>query len=292
MPRKLKGNLYEQPRLSHCVGADARQGTRLLHHDGPHSRNLAGPSFLKMLLGGIRWATGRVDADIRANFNDITPHGSEIPPHAAKYIASTPPLPNPQFPGFNVHFPQFTVHRSPEAVAGPPRHVLFFSKSAGIEHPVAYREADNCCFLEREMIEFGAEYNIDFIFSKDGTFITPENLAKFDAIVFYTSGDLTNQPAQRPGRQLPAHDGGRQRGPARSGPRRQGVCWHSLCRRYFQLSRCAARSDAADSYARMLATGCKGVGGIQKRAISVVDKNFPAWSMFRTVSRQVRSGFG
>jgi type 1 glutamine amidotransferase len=75
-----------------------------------------------------------------------------------------------------------------------PKRVLFFSKSAGYEHAVAYRDTAWPSFIEREMLALGNERHIDFTFTKDGSIFTPENIAKYDAFFFYTSGDLTRQP--------------------------------------------------------------------------------------------------
>ena len=152
------------------------------------------PVFLKMLLGGIRWATGRVDADIRPDIDQVTPQASEIPQRAAQVYRVGPAAAQPAFPELQSAFPGDHGPPQSSTLAAAAKRILFFSKSAGYEHPIAYREAANCCSWNAKCCEFGPENNMDFVFSKDGTFFTPENLAKFDAIVFYTSGDLTNQP--------------------------------------------------------------------------------------------------
>ena len=84
-----------------------------------------------------------------------------------------------------------------------PRRVLFFSKSAGYEHAVAYRDTAWPSFIERELLALGSERQIDFTFTKDGTIFTPENIAKYDAFFFYTSGDLTRQPRDGRGDNYP-----------------------------------------------------------------------------------------
>jgi type 1 glutamine amidotransferase len=75
--------------------------------------------------------------------------------------------------------------------ADAPKQVLFFSKSAGYEHPISYRDTAWPSFLETEMLKLGNSNHIFFTFSKDGPIFTPENIAKYDAFVFYTSGNLT-----------------------------------------------------------------------------------------------------
>jgi type 1 glutamine amidotransferase len=82
----------------------------------------------------------------------------------------------------------------PFAVVAQPaksRKVLFFSKSSNFEHAVIKRKGGQPSFVENVLAETGPKHGIDFTFSKDGSLFTPEYLAQFDALMFYTSGDLT-----------------------------------------------------------------------------------------------------
>jgi len=184
---KLRGNLYERPPFPIAWARMEGQG-RVFYTTMGHTAEIwKDPVFLQMLLGGIRWATRMVDADITPDIAKVTPRANEIPQRASKFIPSNPPVDNP-------HFPKFPVWLDQEYRAAAPKHVLFFTKSAGYEHPIVYRDTAWPSFLEKEMLEFGQENNIDFIFSKDGTIFSPENIAKYDAFLFYTTGDLTSQP--------------------------------------------------------------------------------------------------
>ena len=71
------------------------------------------------------------------------------------------------------------------------RRVLFFSKSAGFEHSVIKRDGDKPSYVENILAKLGSENRFDFTFSKDGRIFTPENVARYDAFVFFTTGDLT-----------------------------------------------------------------------------------------------------
>ena len=125
------------------------------------------------------------------------------------------------------------------------------------------------------MLQFGAEYNIDFVFSKDGAFITPENLAKFDAVVFYTSGDLTDQPRNGLGDNYPLMTAAGKDALLKAVREGKGfVGIHSAVDTFSHPSG-AAHSEPTDPYARMLGTGCKGVSSVQKRTVLAVDKSFP-----------------
>jgi type 1 glutamine amidotransferase len=77
----------------------------------------------------------------------------------------------------------------------PRKKLLFFTKSAGFQHSVITRPADNpskLSYAEQILTDFGAKHGFDVTCSKDGTTFTPDNIASFDAFVFYTTGVLTN----------------------------------------------------------------------------------------------------
>src|SRR6266567_8300442 len=78
------------------------------------------------------------------------------------------------------------------------KRVLFFSKASSWEQKIVHRDGDQLSFLEKVVQKLGHDNHIEFTFSKDGTFFTPENIAKFGAFFFFTSGDLTYE--ERTGR--------------------------------------------------------------------------------------------
>lgn len=78
---------------------------------------------------------------------------------------------------------------SPKAAG---KRVLYFTKSAGFEHSVVKRPAPEVLsHSERVLTELGRRYGFEVTCTKDGRVFTPENLARYDVIVFYTSGLLT-----------------------------------------------------------------------------------------------------
>lgn len=80
---------------------------------------------------------------------------------------------------------------APHAEAAPRvKKVLFFTKSSGWEHSVIKQRAGEPSFAEQILAEEGAKRGIAFTFSKDGSVFSKKYLAQFDAIFFYTSGDL------------------------------------------------------------------------------------------------------
>ena len=75
--------------------------------------------------------------------------------------------------------------------AKAPRKILFFSKSSGFEHSSIKRQGDELSHAEKVLKEIGEKNNFEFTFTKDGRVFTADNLAKYDAFFFYTTGDLT-----------------------------------------------------------------------------------------------------
>ena len=83
--------------------------------------------------------------------------------------------------------------------SGAPKKILFFTKSSGFEHSVISWKEGQPSFAEKVLLELGRKHGWEFTFSKDGSKFGPEYLAQFDAVFFYTTGDLCsggtdNQP--------------------------------------------------------------------------------------------------
>lgn len=87
--------------------------------------------------------------------------------------------------------------------AAPAHRLLFFTKSSGFEHSVISWKTGQPSLAEKVFLELGAKNSWEFVFSKDGSKFSPDYLAGFDAVIFYTTGDLTalgtdQQPAMSP----------------------------------------------------------------------------------------------
>ncbi len=72
----------------------------------------------------------------------------------------------------------------------PKRKILFFSKSSGFEHSVITYKNGQPSYAEKILQELAPKNNWEFTFSKDGSLFSPSYLAQFDALFFYTTGDL------------------------------------------------------------------------------------------------------
>ena len=81
--------------------------------------------------------------------------------------------------------------------------ILFFTKSSGFEHSVISWKGGKPSLAEKVFLDLGSKHSWTFEFSKDGSKFSPEYLAGFDAVIFYTTGDLTTtgsdgEPAMTP----------------------------------------------------------------------------------------------
>jgi hypothetical protein len=162
--------------------------------------------------------------------------------------------------------------------AGEPKHVLVFSKSAGFEHEIVYRDTAWPSFLEQELLELGAQTNIDFVFSKDGTIFTPEEISKYDAFLFYTSGDLTFEPRNGQGDNYPFMTASGKAAlleAVRNGKGFIGI--HSAIATFAHVSASneVNANSNADPYTKMLGAEYEGHGGEQSGGLIPTDLKFP-----------------
>jgi hypothetical protein len=74
-----------------------------------------------------------------------------------------------------------------------PEKILFFTKSSGFEHEVISWKKGQPSFAEKVLLDLGAKNGWEFTFSKDGSKFSPAYLAQFDAVFFYTTGDLCSE---------------------------------------------------------------------------------------------------
>ena len=79
------------------------------------------------------------------------------------------------------------------AAAPAKRKILFFTKSSGFEHSVISWKNGQPSHAEKVLLELGAKHGWDFEFSKDGSKFSKDYLNQFDAVFFYTTGDLCSE---------------------------------------------------------------------------------------------------
>jgi type 1 glutamine amidotransferase len=76
-----------------------------------------------------------------------------------------------------------------------PRRLLFFHRSTTFQHSVVEVKDGKPCFAEVVLRPICEKQNWELTSTKDGDIFTVDNIDKFDAFLFYTTGDLTSPTA-------------------------------------------------------------------------------------------------
>jgi len=162
------------------------------------------------------------------------------------------------------------------------KRILFFSKSSGFEHSVIKKNGDQPSLVEKVLVDLGKKNNIEFTFSKDGRLFTPENIAKYDAFFFYTTGDLTeaggdkNPPMSPEGKA--AFLDAIKNGKGFIGTHAATDSFHSPG--YNSGGRYQNDGDNADPYIKMIGAEFIIHGGQQTSHLICEDRSFPGLSGF------------
>jgi uncharacterized protein len=90
------------------------------------------------------------------------------------------------------------------SASAAPKKILFFTKSSGYEHEVISWKNGRPSFAEKILLDLGAKSGWEFTFSKDGSQFSPEYLSQFDAVFFYTTGDLCSEGTDKQPPMTPA----------------------------------------------------------------------------------------
>lgn len=167
----------------------------------------------------------------------------------------------------------------PLNAAAKPKRILFFSKSSGYEHSVIQRSGNEMSFAEKILQQIGEKNNIQFTFTKDGGIFTPENIAKYDAFFFYTTGDLTeegtdkNPPMSKEGKAafLKAIENGK----GFIGTHSASDTFHSPGNKDHGAARFKSDGENADPYVKMLGAEFIRHGEQQKSQMICTGKKFP-----------------
>ncbi len=73
------------------------------------------------------------------------------------------------------------------------RRILMFTRSQGFEHSVVKRKGSELSLAETIVTDLGKKHGFEVTCTKDGREFLPQNLAKYDAFLFETTGDLTKE---------------------------------------------------------------------------------------------------
>ena len=168
------------------------------------------------------------------------------------------------------------------AADAPKRKILFFTKSSGFEHDVISYKKGMPSFAEKQLSELGKENNWEFVFSKDGSKFSPEYLAQFDTVMFYTTGDLCspgtdkNPPMSLAGKQ--ALFDFVKAGKGFVGTHSAADTFHTDNESQKGPERFKNHGDKADSYVCFLGAAFIRPGKQQAGVNKVVDPTFPGFA--------------
>ena len=178
-----------------------------------------------------------------------------------------------------ISFPAVSQFSAAAPNPQPKRKILFFTKSSGFEHSVISYKNGQPSHAEKILSELGAKNGWEFTFSKDGTIITPEGLKPFDAVFFYTTGDLTTPGTDK---QPPMPAEGRQTlrdyvasGKGFIGTHSASDTFHTANEAKKGPDRYVNHGADADPYVRMLGGEFIIHGKQQKAPMRRVDAKFP-----------------
>ena len=167
------------------------------------------------------------------------------------------------------------------SLAAPTRKILFFSKSSGFEHSVISYKNGQPSYAEKILTELGANNGWEFTFSKDGSKFSKDYLAQFDAVFFYTTGDLTapgtdKQPGMPPDGKQALIDYVRG-GKGFIGTHSASDTFHTANEAVKGPDRYLNHGDKADAYVRFLGGEFIIHGSQQVAKNTVVDPKFPGF---------------
>jgi type 1 glutamine amidotransferase len=157
-----------------------------------------------------------------------------------------------------------------------PKRLLFFTKSASYVHTVITGKDGQPSVAQKTLEELAAKHGFVVTHTKDGGVFTPENIAGYDAFVFYTSGDLTtpgndkNPPMSAPGKAAFLEAVSKGKG---------FVGIHSAADTFNTPGeRFQTTGDATDPYVKMLGGEILNHGALQAPTIVCADRKFPGFA--------------
>ncbi len=170
------------------------------------------------------------------------------------------------------------VFAAPEAKK---TRILFFSKSSGFEHSVISWKNGQPSYAEKVLQEIGAKRGWDFEFSKDGSKFSKDYLAQFDAVFFYTTGNLQEEGTDK---QPPMSAEGKQAlfdyvksGKGFIGTHSASDTFHTNNEAVKGPDRYLNHGDKADSYVRFLGGEFIKHGAQQAAKNTVINPKFPGF---------------
>jgi uncharacterized protein len=157
-----------------------------------------------------------------------------------------------------------------------PRRLLFYNRSAGFEHSVVQVKDGKPCYAETILRPICEKQHWELVSTKDGDIFTPENIAKFDALLFYTTGDLTGPATNKTDHSKPMSKEGKQAFLDAIHNGKGFVGFHCASDTFHEGGQYETQPvDKRDPYINMLGGEFIIHGAQQDATMKVVDNQFP-----------------
>jgi hypothetical protein len=98
--------------------------------------------------------------------------------------------------GLAIYGCQSSATKTSEPLNTARKKLLFFTRSQGFEHSVVKVVDGKPCYAETVLRPICEAHNWDLDVTKDGTVFEPGSIEKYDAFLFYTTGDLTAEQSK------------------------------------------------------------------------------------------------
>lgn len=159
--------------------------------------------------------------------------------------------------------------------------ILFFTKSSGFEHSAITWKNGRPSAAEKVLLDLGEKNGWEFEFSKDGSKFNKDYLAQYDAVFFYTTGDLCSpgtdgQPPMSPEGKQALFDYVKS-GKGFIGTHSASDTFHTDNESQKGPERYANHGDKADGYVCLLGAEFIIHGAQQEAKNSVIDPSFPGF---------------
>ena len=86
---------------------------------------------------------------------------------------------------------------SDQSFSAPKKSLLVFTKSSGFEHEVVKRKDGKLSIVETAVTELGGKSGFDVSCSKDGRIFDSKDFQNYQAVFFFTTGDLTQSATDK-----------------------------------------------------------------------------------------------
>lgn len=151
------------------------------------------------------------------------------------------------------------------------RKILFFTRNVGYYHSVVQRKRSAPSHSERMLTDMASRVGIDVICTKDGG-VFDEPLDAYDAIAFFTNGDLT---LPNPQKEPPMSTGGKQRLLDAIAAGKGFIGFHSTCGSWRTPPAKDGTASVIDPFIAMVGGEFVAHGPQQVAAMQVVSPEFP-----------------